>query len=205
LQLSAEDNWSVVNITTPANYCHALRRQLKRNFRKPLIVMSPKSLLRHKRAVSKLDEFMGESMFHRVLWDDADATPGTINKDHDIKRVILCSGKVYYDLFEAREAKGIKDIAILRLEQLYPFPADALEVELKRYPNAEVIWCQEEPQNQGAWYFVDRRIEHVLGDIKHKSARPRYIGRPDAAAPATGLAKRHAVEQAALIDLALKV
>lgn len=204
LQLSAEDNWSVVNITSPANYFHALRRQLKRNFRKPLIVMSPKSLLRHKRAVSRLDDFIGESTFHRVLWDDAEATD-SIAKPKDIKRVILCSGKVYYDLYEAREAKGIKDVAILRLEQLYPFPADALEAELKRYPNAEVVWCQEEPANQGAWHFVDRRIEAALTAAKHKAGRPRYVGRPEAAAPATGLAKRHAVEQAALVDTALNV
>jgi len=202
LQNSAEDNWSVVNITTPANYFHVLRRQLKRNFRKPLIVMSPKSLLRHKRAVSRIDDFMGESMFHRILWDDAE-NAGTINKPKDIKRVVLCTGKVYYDLFEAREAKGVKDVAILRLEQLYPFPGDALAEELKRFPNAEVVWCQEEPQNQGYWTFLDRRIEAALTAIKHKAGRPRYIGRPEAAAPATGLAKRHALEQAALMDAAL--
>ncbi len=204
LQLSAEDNWSVVNITTPANYFHALRRQLKRNFRKPLIVMSPKSLLRHKRAVSRIDDFMGESMFHRVLWDEAEAKE-TINKPKDIRRVVLCTGKVYYDLYEAREAKGIKDVAILRVEQLYPFPADALADELKRYPNAEIVWCQEEPGNQGYWYFVDRRIESVLTTIKHKASRPALVGRPEAAAPATGLAKRHAAEQAALMDQALTV
>ena len=202
LQNSAEDNWSVVNLTTPANYFHALRRQMKRNFRKPLIVMSPKSLLRHKRAVSRLDDFIGESMFHRILWDDAE-NAGTINKPKDIKRVILCTGKVYYDLFEAREAKGIKDVAILRVEQLYPFPADALADELKRFPNAEVVWCQEEAQNQGYWTFMDRRIEGALTAIKHKAGRPVYVGRPEAAAPATGLAKRHAVEQAALMDNAL--
>jgi len=204
LQNSAEDNWSVVNITTPANYFHALRRQLKRNFRKPLIVMSPKSLLRHKRAVSRIDDFMGDTTFHRVLWDEAEAT-GAINKPKDIKRVILCTGKVYYDLFEAREAKGIKDVAILRIEQLYPFPADALAEELGRYPNAEVIWCQEEAENQGYWTFVDRRIEKVLTTLKHKAGRPSYIGRPEAAAPATGSAKRHAVEQASLTEKALTV
>jgi len=204
LQLSAEDNWSVVNITTPSNYFHALRRQMKRNFRKPLIVMSPKSLLRHKRAISRFDDFVGESMFHRILWDDAEAA-GTINKPKDIRRVVLCSGKVYYDLYEAREAKGIKDVAILRLEQLYPFPSDALAEEMKRYPSAEVVWVQEEPLNQGAWYFVDRRIEAVLSAIKHKAARPRFVGRPEAAAPATGSAKRHAVEQAALVDQAITV
>ncbi|MCB9986224.1 MAG: 2-oxoglutarate dehydrogenase E1 component [Rhodospirillales bacterium] len=202
LQQSAEDNWSVVNITTPANYFHALRRQLNRNFRKPLIVMSPKSLLRHKRAVSRIGDFLGESMFHRVLWDEAEAQD-QINKPRDIRRIVLCSGKLYYDLYEAREAKGIKDVVILRVEQLYPWPADALAEELKRYPNADVVWCQEEPGNQGYWSFVDRRIENVLTTIKHKAGRPKYVGRPDAAAPATGSAKRHASEQAALIDAAL--
>lgn len=204
LQNSAEDNWSVVNCSTPANYFHALRRQLKRNFRKPLIVMSPKSLLRHKRCVSKLEDFTGESTFHRFLWDEAEAL-GTINKPKDIKRVVLCTGKVYYDLYEAREAKGIKDVALIRVEQLYPFPADALSDELARFPNAEIVWCQEEPENQGYWTFLDRRIEGVLTNIKHKAGRPRYVGRPEAAAPATGLAKRHAVEQAALLERALTV
>lgn len=203
LQLSAEDNWSVVNITTPANYFHALRRQLKRNFRKPMVVMSPKSLLRHKRAVSKAVDFTTGSGFHRILWDDAEVA-GNLNKGKDIKRVILCSGKVYYDLFDAREQNGRKDIVILRLEQLYPFPGDALAEELKKYPNAEVVWCQEEPENQGAWNYADRRIEGAMAAAKHKAGRPRYVGRPAAAAPATGLAKRHAVEQATLLEEALK-
>ncbi len=202
LQLSAEDNWAVCNITTPANYFHALRRQVKRNFRKPLIVMTPKSLLRHKAAVSTAADFTGDSTFHRILWDNAEIA-GELNKPKDIKRVILCSGKVYYDLFDARAAKGIKDTVILRLEQIYPFPHDALADELKKYPNADVVWCQEEPYNQGSWFFVDRRIEAVCTQIKHKASRPSYAGRPEAAAPATGLAKRHAAEQAALVDQAL--
>ncbi|HEY8964026.1 MAG TPA: 2-oxoglutarate dehydrogenase E1 component [Alphaproteobacteria bacterium] len=203
LQLSAEDNWSVTNITTPANYFHALRRQLKRNFRKPLVNMSPKSLLRHKRAVSKASDFVGDTTFHRLLWDDAEVA-GKLNKGKDIRKLLICSGKVYYDLFEAREERGLKDVAILRLEQLYPFPADALAEELKKYPNADVAFVQEEPENQGYWSFVDRRIEDALTRAGHKAGRPKIIARPAAAAPATGLAKRHAAEQAVLIDAALK-
>lgn len=202
LQNSAEDNWQVTNITTPANYFHALRRQLHRDFRKPLINMSPKSLLRHKLAVSPMDMFTGDSTFHRILWDDA---RDTLAKGKDIKRVVLCSGKVYYDLFEEREKRGLKDVMILRLEQLYPFPAKALITELKLYPNADIVWCQEEPRNQGSWGYIHERIEDVLVEMKHKAARPKYAGRPDAAAPATGLMKRHQAEQAALVDAALSV
>ncbi|HEY0901770.1 MAG TPA: 2-oxoglutarate dehydrogenase E1 component, partial [Micavibrio sp.] len=200
LQLSAEDNWQVTNITTPANYFHALRRQMHRDFRKPLINMSPKSLLRHKLAVSSMDMFTGDSTFHRILWDDA---RDRLAKGKDVKRVVLCSGKVYYDLYEEREKRGLKDVVILRLEQLYPFPAKALAEELKQYPNADVIWCQEEPRNQGSWWYVNERIEDVLGGIKHKAGRARYAGRIDAAAPATGLMKRHQAEQAQLLDEAL--
>lgn len=202
LQLSAEDNWQVCNFTTPANYFHALRRQLKRDFRKPLIVMSPKSLLRHKLAVSKTEDFIGKTTFHRILWDGARdklATP------KDIKRVILCSGKVYYDLFEEREKRGLKNIMILRLEQLYPFPDKSLTEELSYYPNAEIVWCQEEPRNQGAWSFVRELIEEVVGKLKNKNKSILYVGRAAAAAPATGYAKRHALEQAKLVDEALKL
>ena len=202
LQLSAEDNWQVTNITTPANYFHALRRQMHRDFRKPLVNMSPKSLLRHKLAVSSMDMFTGDSTFHRVLWDDA---RDRLAKGRDVKRVVLCSGKVYYDLFEEREKRGLKDVVILRLEQLYPFPAKALAAELKQYPNADVVWCQEEPRNQGSWWYIHERIEGVLSDIRHKTGRPHYAGRPDAAAPATGLLKRHQQEQARLVDEALIV
>ncbi len=200
LQLSAEDNWQVCNCTTPASYFHVLRRQMVRDFRKPLIIMTPKSLLRHKLAVSPAAMFTGQSTFHRVLWDDA---KDSLAKGKDVKRVVLCSGKVYYDLFEEREKHGLKNITILRLEQLYPFPHKALVEELKQYPNAEVIWCQEEPRNQGSWFFVNERIEAVLKETGHKVGRPRYAGRIDAAAPATGSLKRHQTEQAKLVAEAL--
>jgi 2-oxoglutarate dehydrogenase E1 component len=198
LQMSAEDNWQVVNCTTPANYYHVLRRQVGRNFRKPLIVMTPKSLLRHKLAVSSLSDFGPGSSFHRVLPEAETLVAG--NK---VRRVVLCSGKVYYDLLADRQARGIDDVALLRLEQLYPFPADPLAVELAKYPNAEIVWCQEEPANMGAWFFVDRRIEAVLTSLKHKAARPLYAGRSELAATATGLLRRHNAEQAALIEQAL--
>lgn len=204
LSLSAEDNWQVVNITTPANYFHVLRRQMVRNFRKPLIVFSPKSLLRHKLAVSNAAMMTGDSTFHRVLWDDAELE-GKLAKPKDIKRVILCTGKVYYDLYQAREEQGIKDVVALRLEQLYPFPEKALSEELKKYPNAEVVWCQEEPENSGYWYYVDRRIEACLTGIKHKAGRPSYIGRIEAASPATGSAYKHKSEQERLVTEALTV
>jgi len=202
LQNCAEDNWQICNITTPANYFHALRRQMCRDFRKPLVVMSPKSLLRHKMCVSDISDFAEGSSFHRVLWDtDRD----TLAKPKDIKRVVLCTGKVYYDLLQERRDRKINDIMILRVEQLYPFPHKIIAEELKQYPNAEVIWCQEEPQNQGYWHFVDRRIEGALAEVKHKSTRPRYVGRIDAAAPATGLLARHQAEQAKLLGEALTI
>jgi 2-oxoglutarate dehydrogenase E1 component len=196
LQLCAEDNIQVANCSTPANYYHILRRQLHRNFRKPLILMTPKSLLRHKLCVSALEEFGLESSFRRVIKDDLTDTKKA-------RRVVFCTGKVYYDLLQAREERGIKDVALVRVEQLYPFPSDAMARELEKYPNAEIVWCQEEPYNQGAWSYMDRRIENVMMDIKHKGNRPRYVGRVEAAAPATGSLKRHNVEQAKLIDEAL--
>lgn len=202
LQLSAEDNWQVCNFTTPANYFHALRRQMKRDFRKPLIVMSPKSLLRHKLAVSKAADFIGQTTFHRILLDGARES---LAKPKDIQRVILCSGKVYYDLFEEREKRGLKNVMILRVEQLYPFPSQSLLEELSYYPNADIVWCQEEPKNQGAWSFVRDYIDDVLSHSKHKTQHVVYVGRDAAAAPATGYAKRHALEQARLVDEALKV
>ena len=200
LQLCAEDNMQVLNCTTPANYFHALRRQMVRDFRKPLIIMTPKSLLRHKLAVSDMADFAGESTFHRVLWD---SDKEQLAKPEKIRRIVLCTGKVYYDLLEKRRERGIKDVMIVRVEQLYPFPHNALAEELKPYKNAEVVWCQEEPKNQGYWFFVDPLIEEVLGSLSMKSSRPRYIGRPAAAAPATGLAKRHAEQQGRLVDEAL--
>ena len=195
LQLSASDNWQVVNCSTPANFFHALRRQMRRDFRKPLVVMTPKSLLRHKLCVSPLKMMTGDETFHRVLSDEAGLK--------GVRRVLVCSGKLYYDLLEAREARGIGNIALTRLEQFYPFPATPLAADLRRYPDAEVIWCQEEPENQGGWQFVDRRIENVLKSLGHKSQRPGYIGRPEAAAPATGAHKTHLQEQETLINQAL--
>ena len=202
LQLCADDNWQICNCTTPANYFHVLRRQMHREFRKPLVVMSPKSLLRHKLAVSDLDMFTGDSTFHRVLWDD---DKDELVKDDKIKRVVLCSGKVYYDLLQERRERGIKDITILRLEQLYPFPDAALAGELKPFKNAEIVWAQEEPQNQGAWSFIDPFIEEVLIGMKHKYTRAKYVGRRRSASPATGSNARHNAEQNALIDDALSL
>ncbi|MCI5059575.1 MAG: 2-oxoglutarate dehydrogenase E1 component [Alphaproteobacteria bacterium] len=202
LQLSAEDNWQVANCTTPANYFHILRRQMCRDFRKPLVLMTPKSLLRHKLCVSKMEDFAKGSSFHRVLWDH---DMNELAKPKDIKRVVLCSGKVYYDLLQERRERDIKDVLILRLEQLYPFPHEALAEELKQYMNADIIWCQEEPKNMGAWFFVEPEIEQVLNGLKHKVTRPVYAGRVAAASPATGFAKQHAAEQAKLVDEALSV
>jgi 2-oxoglutarate dehydrogenase E1 component len=206
LQLCAEDNWQVVNCTTPANYFHVLRRQLHRKFRKPLVIMTPKSLLRHKRVVSNLAELGPGTTFHRVLWDDAqvDASPQRkLNADPDIRKVVLCSGKVYYDLAEAREAAGIEDVYLLRVEQYYPFPARALMTELGRFPNGEVVWAQEEPKNMGAWSFMEPNLEWVLQHLALAAKRPTYVGRPASAATATGLASRHAQEQKTLIAQAL--
>jgi 2-oxoglutarate dehydrogenase E1 component len=206
LQLCAEDNMQVANVTTPANYFHILRRQLKRDFRKPLILMTPKSLLRHKRAVSTLAEMSGESSFHRLLWDDAQLLadqPIKLVKDSKIRRVVMCSGKVYYDLYEEREKRGINDIYLLRVEQLYPFPAKALITELSRFRNAEMLWCQEEPKNMGAWSFIDPYLEWVLAHIDAKHQRVRYTGRPAAASPATGLMSKHLAQLQAFLDDAL--
>ncbi len=200
LTLCAEDNIQVCNISTPANYFHALRRQMRRPFRKPLILFTPKSLLRHKLAVSKLEEMGPKTTFHRVLWDDKQPAP-----DDKIKRIVLCTGKVYYDLFEEREKRGDKSTVILRVEQLYPFPFNALTKELVRYKNAKtLVWCQEEPKNFGYWQFVEPRLEEVLAAAKLAPKRPRYAGRPEAASPATGSYKRHNAEQAKLVGAALE-
>jgi 2-oxoglutarate dehydrogenase E1 component len=200
LQLCAERNMVVANFSTPANYFHGLRRQLKRNFRKPMVVMTPKSLLRHKLAVSSLAEFATGSTFHTVI---GEIDP--IAADAEVRRVVLCSGKVYYDLLAERRERGVSDVALVRVEQLYPFPNKSLPPVLARYPNAEVIWCQEEPRNMGAWTYIDRRIEDVLTGLEVRSKRPTYVGRVGAASPATGLARVHAAEQARLVREALGV
>ena len=206
LQMCAEDNMQVANCTTPANYFHILRRQLKREIRKPLILMTPKSLLRHKRVISRLDELGPATTFHRLLWDDAQTLPQEKIKlvaDDKIRRVILCSGKVYYDLYEEREKRGIDDIYLLRIEQLYPFPTKALISELSRFKQAEMLWCQEEPRNMGAWFFVDVFLEWILNQIGAKHRSMRYAGRPAAASTAVGLMSRHLAQLKQLLDEAL--
>jgi 2-oxoglutarate dehydrogenase E1 component len=206
LQSSAEDNWQVANCTTPANYFQILRRQMHRKFRKPLILMTPKSLLRHKRVISDLSDMAAGTSFHRVLWDDAQHLAGQkvkLRPDGEIRRVVLCSGKVYYDLYDAREAAGIDNVYLMRVEQLYPFPARALMNELARFPHADFVWAQEEPKNMGAWSFIEPNLEWVLERIDSKFKRATYAGRPASAATATGLASKHNQEQKTLVEQAL--
>ena len=206
LQMCAEDNMQVANCTTPANYFHILRRQLKREIRKPLVLMTPKSLLRHKRAVSRLSEFGADATFHRLLWDDAQYLKGEkiqLVPDNKIRRVVLCTGKVYYDLYEEREKRGVDDIYLLRVEQLYPFPTKALVAELARFKQAEVVWCQEEPRNMGAWFFVDTFIRWVLDNIGAKHRQLRYAGRPASASTAVGQMSKHVAQLKQLLDEAL--
>ncbi|MDE2582110.1 MAG: 2-oxoglutarate dehydrogenase E1 component, partial [Rhodospirillales bacterium] len=199
LQLCAERNMIVCNLTTPASYFHALRRQMHRNFRKPLVIFTPKSLLRHKLAVSPLEDMASGSSFRFVIPEIDDIAP-----PERVRRVVICTGKVYYDLLAQRRERKVNDVAILRLEQIYPFPERTLGRALAPYPNADVVWCQEEPENMGAWTFVDRRIEKVLRGIEgNKARRPLYVGRTEAASPATGLARTHAAEQSALVGNAL--
>ncbi len=204
LQMCSNDNMQVMNCTTPANYFHALRRQMHRDFRKPLIIMSPKSLLRHKYCVSNLEDFSKKNSFHRVLWDHAidPKSKGFIKlkKPKKIKRVILCSGKIYFDLLEAREKQKRDDIVFYRIEQLYPFPAKSLVKELKPYAkNAEFYWCQEEPKNMGAWFSVRDYIQWTLDSIKANNNLISYIGRSPDASPATGYVKRHNSQQQEII------
>jgi 2-oxoglutarate dehydrogenase E1 component len=200
LQLCGEDNIQVCNLTSAANYFHALRRQIHRNFRKPLLIFTPKSLLRAKEVMSRLDEMGPGNSFHRVIGESA-----TIAADEAVRRVVLCTGKVYFDLVRARAANGSNRVALVRIEQLYPFPSNSLAKILQRYRNAEIVWCQEEPQNMGAWNFVDRRIEEVFAELDIAAKRPRFAGRVAAASPATGLFKRHIEEQANLVADALAV
>jgi len=198
----------IMNITTPANYFHALRRQITRDFRKPLVIMTPKSLLRHKHCVSNLEDFSKKNSFHRILWDHAlDSKYNFIKlkKPKDIKKVIICSGKVYFDLLEEREKNKRDDILLLRVEQLYPFPARSLAKELKPFiKSARFYWCQEEPKNMGAWFFVRDYIDWTLEYIKAKNNKISYIGREFASTPATGYAKRHLAQQKEIIDEVFK-
>ena len=198
LQSCAEDNMQVLNCSTPANYFHALRRQMHREFRKPLVIMTPKSLLRHKRAVSNLADLAEGSSFHRVMVDGAEANCDvggiTLTSDDKIKRVILCSGKVYFDLIDARAKAGRDDVYILRLEQFYPWPHKSVSQVLARFRNAELVWCQEEPKNMGGWTFIDPWLELTLERIDVKAKRARYVGRPASASTAAGLMSRHLKE-----------
>jgi len=206
LQLCAEDNLQVVNCSTPANYFHVLRRQVMREFRKPLIIMTPKSLLRHKKAVSSLSEMAEGSSFHRVLHDDAQRGRNTsieLVADDKIRRVVLCSGKVYYDLLEEREKRGVDDVYLMRLEQFYPWPMKSLSTELSRFVTAELVWCQEEPKNMGGWTFVDPWLELTLAKLKVNAKRARYVGRQASASTAAGLMSRHLRELHLFLDQAL--
>ncbi len=199
LQLCANDNIQVCNITVPANYFHVLRRQMMRSFRKPLIIMAPKSLLRHPLAKSSADEFIGESHFRRIVSDTKEIA------DKKVRRLVLCSGKVAYDLIQKRDEEGLDDVSIVRIEQIYPFPAEPLSIRLKRMSNLEeIVWCQEEPRNNGAWFFVDRLIEDAA-NAAGKPLRPTYAGRDASASPATGFAKKHEQQQAALVAAALGI
>jgi len=205
LQLCAQDNLQVMNCTTPANYFHALRRQIHRDFRKPLVIMTPKSLLRNKLCVSNLEDFGKKNSFHRVLWDHAidPKEKGFIKlkKSKKIRKVILCSGKIYFDLLHAREKMKIDDVIIFRIEQLYPFPVKPLVKEIAKYAEkAKFYWCQEEPKNMGAWLLVRDYIQWTLKYINAKNKEIMYIGRNPSASPATGYAKRHIAQQKAIID-----
>ena len=205
LQLCSNDNMQVMNCTTPANYFHALRRQMHRDFRKPLIIMTPKSLLRNKYCVSNLEDFSKSNSFHRILWDHAidPQTKGFIKlkESSKIKKIIMCSGKVYFDLLEAREKLKKDDVILFRIEQLYPFPAKTLVKELKPYAkNAKFFWCQEEPKNMGAWFSVRDYIQWTLDTIKANNNKISYIGRSPDASPATGYAKRHISQQQEIIN-----
>ena len=198
LQLCADDNIQVAYCTTPANYFHLLRRQMLRGFRKPLVLMTPKSLLRHKLAASSVGDFTGDSHFRRILSDLNPPAEG------DTRRLVLCSGKIAYELMEARDAAGDLGVEIVRIEQLYPFPSEPLARRLKAMPNLEqIVWAQEEARNNGAWFFVEPLIEACLAEAGKAGMRPIYAGRASSASPATGLAKRHAAEQEALIAQAL--
>ena len=203
LQLCAGENIQVVNCTTPANYFHVLRRQMHRDFRKPLIIMTPKSLLRHRKCVSKIEDFTKKNTFHRVLQDHAylkDSKLIKIKNDKKVEKVVICSGKIYFDLIEAREKANNNNVVFIRIEQLYPFPAKTLAIELKRYKNAKFYWCQEEPQNMGAWNTVRNYIERTLEIIQSKSDKIKYIGRKPSASTATGNLNKHLAQQKEILE-----
>ena len=207
LQLCAQENIQVINCTTPANYFHALRRQIHRGFRKPLIIMTPKSLLRNKRCISNIGDFGKKNSFHRILTDLADVKGYNLiklKKDKEILKVIMCSGKVYFDLLEARENIKNDKVYIIRVEQLYPFPVKTLASELQRFKkNAEFYWCQEEPKNMGAWNTARNYIQWTLKHIKAENREVDYIGRKPAASPATGYLKKHLAQQKEIIEKVL--
>jgi len=204
LQLCAQENIQVMNCTTPANYFHALRRQIHRDFRKPLVIMTPKSLLRNKRCTSNIEDFTKKNTFHRILNDHADFKKyGLIQlkEDKNIKKVVMCSGKIYFDLIEAREKIKNKEVFIIRIEQLYPFPVKTLAKELKRFKkNSKFYWCQEEPQNMGAWNTARNYIQWSLDYIKVENKEVKYIGRKPAASPASGYLKKHLAQQKEIIE-----
>tara|TARA_A100000164_G_scaffold373825_1_gene405783 strand:- start:1372 stop:4269 length:2898 start_codon:yes stop_codon:yes gene_type:complete len=203
LQLCSQENLQVVNCTTPANYFHVLRRQMHRDFRKPLIVMTPKSLLRHKRCISNLYDFTKKNSFHRILGDHSylnDSKLIKLKKDKHIKKVVMCSGKIYFDLIEAREKSKNDKVVFIRIEQLYPFPVKQLGKQLKRYENANFYWCQEEPMNMGAWNTARHYIDRTLEIIQVKSENVKYIGRNAAASPATGNLNKHLAEQKEILE-----
>ena len=207
LQLCAGENIQVVNCTTPSNYFHVLRRQMHREFRKPLIMMTPKSLLRHKRCISNISEFISKSSFHRVLEDDAYIKENnliTLKKDNEIKKVVMCSGKIYYDLIEEREKTNKDNIVFIRLEQLYPFPAKTLAKVLKKYKKAKFIWCQEEPKNMGAWNTVKNYIERTLEMINLKDINIKFVGRSASSTTATGNANKHLAQQKEILEKIFK-
>jgi 2-oxoglutarate dehydrogenase E1 component len=193
LQMAAEDNIQIVNCTTPSNYFHVLRRQMLRKFRKPLIIFTPKSLLRHKEAVSDLVDFTEESKFQKIIVN-AD------NINSSVKRVIFCTGKIYYDIKEKINKEEQTKTVIIRVEQLYPFPKELILESIKDYKEAYFVWCQEEPQNMGAWFFVFSEISEILEKNNFKNKKLYYSGRKSSASTATGLFKRHVIEQEELIN-----
>ena len=199
LQMCAEDNIQVANCTSPANYFHILRRQLHRKFRKPLVILTPKSTLRHKKNVSSIDYFINGSTFHRVLRNEI-----TKEEEKKINRIIICSGKLYFELQDYIQKLQKENVFILRLEQIYPFPYDVFSKEFKRFVECEIIWCQEEPKNMGAYGFVKRRIESVMKEINMKQEKLLYIGRRAAASPATGVFDRHLANQKNILRLAVE-